>query len=117
MRVMVLLLIVPFAFPAQAGWTTADTTREAVYLGLHVADWGQTLGIAESPNYYESNPILGRNPSRGEVNRYFAVTAIGHAAVAYLLPHEAREVWQYTTIGMEAGIVARNYNVGIEFNF
>jgi hypothetical protein len=114
----VALLLGVSSAPAAAEWTTADTAREAVYLGLHVADWGQTLQIAEHPDRYsEANPILGRKPTRGRINRYFAATAIGHAAVSYLLPRPYREAWQYVTIGFEGATVLQNARLGVSFGF
>jgi hypothetical protein len=113
--------------PCSAEWTTADTAREAVYLGLHVADWGQTLQVAKHPDKYsEGNSLLGKKPSRSTVNRYFLLTGLGHVGVSYLLPRKAetfgiewapREAWQYVTIGFEAGVVASNFQVGVEVTY
>jgi len=112
--------------PAAAEWTTADTAREVTYLGLHVADWGQTLDIAENDDFYETNPVLGKQPSRGEVNRYFALTGLTHVAISAVLPNEAtfmshdwnpRASWQYVSIAVEGSTVYRNYKIGIRIEF
>lgn len=99
-------------------WTRADSAREAAYLALHVADWGQTLDIADHPEkWHETNPVLGSHPSRGEVNGWFAATALLHPVVSYLLPKPYREMWQYGTIGLELYCVGNNYSVGIGYGF
>ncbi len=106
-------------------WSKADIEREAVYLTLHVADWGQTrnivhradTGCAGGPKCIELNPILGRNPSIRRVDTYFVVTALAHAAISHALPKDWRKGWQYLTIGMEAGVVGYNYSIGLKFDF
>ena len=105
--------------PAFAGeWTKADTAREVAYLALHVADWGQTLEIADHPEkWHENNPVLGDHPSRGQVNAYFIATGLLHPVVSYLLPHPYRTWWQYSTIALEVVVVGNNARIGIGFGF
>ncbi|MFB6225163.1 MAG: hypothetical protein ABEI13_01780, partial [Candidatus Paceibacteria bacterium] len=97
--------------PVGAGasdWRPQDTKRQVVYYAFHLADWGQTLDIAdrcvprdepitftEGNSPYENaavenNPILGRCPDRSEVNAYFLTTAILHYGVARALPPKWR---------------------------
>lgn len=107
-----MLLLIPSVCFGE--WTGEDTAREVVYLGFHVVDWGQTLDIADHPDrWHENNAVLGSHPSRGEVNRYFALTALLHPVVSYLLPRPYREVWQYVTIGVELGATVNNARIGI----
>jgi len=111
----ILLLLLSFPVSAQE-WTTEDTQWEAGYLALHLIDWGQTLDIAENSQYTELNPLIGSNPSRGDVNRYFAVTAIGHYLISRYLG-ENRRLWQQTTMFIEFNVVARNASIGVNINF
>ncbi len=119
--VLALLLLV--ACPAHADeWTTADTAREVTYLALHVVDWGQTLEVSNHPEkYHEHNVILGKHPSRGEVNAYFIATGLLHPVVSYGLrkytPDGWVQAWQYVTIGIEVGATANNFKLGIGFGF
>lgn len=115
--VVLLVVLVPMTVSADE-WTKADTAREAAYLALHVADWGQTLDIADHPErWHETNPVLGSHPSRGEVNGWFAATALLHPVVSYLLPKPYREMWQYGTIGLELYCVGNNYSIGIGYGY
>lgn len=113
------LLFILCGSSAHAGeWSREDSYREAVYLTVHILDWTQTLNIARNPDkWHEKNPILGRHPSVGKVNAYFATTAAIHVGLAYLLPAEWRKTFQYLSIAVEGGVVAHNYSIGIKTDF
>jgi hypothetical protein len=113
----ILLMLIPMSVNA-SDWTKTDTAVQLGYTALHVMDWGQTISIAKDKvKWYETNPILGRHPSQGRVNLYFASTLIGQAAIAYILPKEWRRTWQIAWIGIEASYVYKNYKVGIGVRF
>lgn len=115
-----MLINLVFSGPVNAHdeWTTDDTKREAVYMAFHVIDWSQTRYIAKNlDKVHELNPFLGKDPSVAQVDRHFAVGALLHTGIAYALPKEWRKKFQYITIGMEAGITARNYHIGIKMDF
>lgn len=116
---LILLVSALDARPALAdNMTGADWQREAVYQVLHVVDWGQTLDIAARPDEYrELNPLIGTHPSRGDVNRYFAITALVHLGITRALPRRYRSAWQYVTIGVQAGNTWRNARIGLRLNF
>lgn len=113
-----LLLLVPACSKAD-DWTKADTAREAAYLILHIADWGQTRNIVHrrDEGYWEINPALGKYPSIKRVDSYFTFTAIAHIGIAYVLPRGWRESFQYTTSGIEAGLVINNNSIGLRVDF
>lgn len=100
-------------------------------MGLLIADWAQTRWIAKNcgpseiyttgqtaqASCVETNSLLGKYPSVGETNNYFAFAILGHAAISYLLPRAWREGWQYVWIGVEANQVNRNRSLGIKLEF
>jgi hypothetical protein len=91
---------------------------ELTYMSWHVADWAQTRQIAQEPQHYrELNPLLPEHPTLGQVNRYFLLTAAAHVVISSMLPEKQRKVWQYLTIGVEAGMVGRNYSIGVTGRF
>lgn len=94
---------------------------EAGYLALHVADWGQTRNIAKnSGKWHETNPILGKHPSTADVDRYFALTGLGHVALSKMLEDSPtlRAWFLGMTTAMEAGVVGRNqFKFGIKSTF
>jgi len=112
-------LALALAAPAAAAdWSGADTARQAAFLALGVADWGQTLSIARHPESMgETNPLLGRHPSVAEVNRYFALALTAHSAIAQALPRPYREAWQYVWIGLEGRAVRNNWRAGLRVEF
>jgi len=112
-----LLLIFPSCLVA-SDWRQQDTYRELAFASLVIIDWKQTLNISNSNGvYYESNPFLGKNPSNRTVNLYMPIMTGSHVLISYLLPLKYRAAWQYITIGMEAGTVMYNYNIGLGFLF
>lgn len=98
-------------------WSEGDKWRQGIYTALHVVDWNQTHQIARNPLNTERNPIMGPDPSAGQIDRYFAGTLIIHYALAHSLPSKWRERFQYVTIGVEAGAVAHNWSVGYTIEF
>ena len=106
---------------AKASSSSWIDPAEATYLALHVADWGQTRNIAKHPEqFHEVNKILGRHPSTAEVDKYFALTALGHVALSKLLEDSPQlgDWFKAMTIGLEVGVVGRNkFKFGINSTF
>jgi hypothetical protein len=92
--------------------------RHVVFTGLKLADFSQTMKIADNPDdYYELNPILGKHPSREDVIFYFVGTYVAETALAYLLPDEYRPWFQYLLIGSSAICVGNNLSIGLGVGF
>lgn len=124
--ILSILLLLAIPSLAHDEWTKIDTVRQLTFTVVECIDWLQTKEIARNPNYYETNPYLGKHPSQKKVDTYFASCLIGHALVSYLLPAKVeiygykmspRATWQYFWIGVEAGYTAHNYNIGIRIPF
>jgi hypothetical protein len=119
--ILAVLLLLPAVSPAD--WSSADTTRQVLFTTVLALDWAQTRYIATHPeNHREKNPIIGEHPTTGRVDGYFASSALIHWSVSYLLPDKYlgikwRSIWQNISIGVETGVVARNYRMGVGFNF
>jgi hypothetical protein len=138
MKLFIVMLLLLFAVPCKASdWSNTDTALEVTYAAVHVADWLQTRWISENhidkqwsvydhrkksnttyTSYHqESNPFLGRNPSKKNVDAYFASTLVAHAAISYLLPKDYRPYWQAITIALEGSVVGYNINAGVGISF
>ncbi len=102
-------------------WTKADTARELAFTAVVVLDWGTTLDIErahqESPWIHETNPILGRHPSRAKVNLYIPAGILLHFLAARAMPARWRAAFQSASIFIEAGAVSHNFAVGLRLNF
>lgn len=119
MKVVVITLVLLIVTPSFATdkWTKADTARQIAFTTLTVVDWGQTRYISKSDDFYELNPLLGKNPSRDEVDKHFLIAITAHAVISYLLPRDYRKVWQYIFIGTEGAVVTRNHAIGVRMDF
>lgn len=118
LKIIIFLIVLFPSLSFASDWTSKDTKYQVAYTTLHVADWLQTLQIADNPDrYYEKNKVIGNHPTRGRVNTYFATTLLLHTGVSYLLPPKYRRVWQVVTIGIEGNVAVNNYNIGLRFKF
>ena len=109
-------------------WEAIDYTLQASTVGLLLFDWMQTRRFTKGgrPSIIrtdrtwrfeggatttETNPLLGRYPSKGRLAAYFLSCMVGHTAVSMLLPKPYRPIWQGVWIGLESGYVAHNMHV------
>jgi hypothetical protein len=116
---------------------------EWVYQGAAFADMLTTLDIKNHPahcspamsNIYgtgqpsvcsgglvEENPLIGQHPSDGKVLGYFAATGVLHYLVTRELvrenvPAPIVQTWEALGIGLEVGMVAHNYQIGLRARF
>ncbi len=95
---------------------------EWVYQGAAFADMLTTLDIAKHPNLVEENPLMGEHPSDGKVLGYFAATGVLHYLVTRELvrenvPAPIVQTWEALGIGLEVGMVAHNYQIGLRARF
>ena len=99
-------------------WTKEQVMLQGVSSTLNIIDWGQTLDIVDKPDTYcEINPIVGKHPSRAEVNRYCACALIGKILVTYLLPSKYRKYWLGSNILISGYLVQNNYRIGLRINY
>jgi hypothetical protein len=111
------ILFYVMSVTAVADWSSGDTNRQLAFTALQLVDWAQTREIVRNPDYYETNPILGKYPSKTEVDVYFAAATLGHYLVSRALPPDYRKVWQYVWIGVQVGYVTHNYQIGLRIRF
>jgi len=114
---IVMVFILLFSTNSIANWSSGDTNRQLAFTALQMVDWAQTREIARNPDFYETNPILGKYPRKTEVDVYFAATTLGHYLVSQALPSDYRKAWQYVWIGVQAGYVTHNYQMGVRIRF
>jgi len=82
-----------------------------------IVDWLQTHKIAGSNDFYETNPILGKYPSSGDVNRYFISTMLLTNIVGELLPCRYSDYFYISIAVVETKVILNNYSLGIRINF
>ena len=98
-------------------WTRQDTYWELAYVGLLALDCNQSSQI-QKLGRREQNPFLPSHPSPRTVQAICLGSALGHLAVAYVLPGKWRRGFQVTSVVLEAAVVQDNYyRAGIRFAF
>jgi hypothetical protein len=127
MRLVLFLLILASCSAHAEEWKAADYKLLAAATTLLVVDWGQTRNMTRSPlyitrcncqdPYYEHNPILGKSPSIGEVDKYFALSILGTVGVSYALPAKWRRYFLGGVIVLESAVVMRNHHIGLRVEY
>jgi hypothetical protein len=121
-------------------WTPdarADTQKEVIAESLLLMDWAQTRDIVRHQSsceashglplvdiaracqggYYETNPIIGKSPSMGKVNTYFATVMLGHYLIDWQLSDVNQDRFEWATIALEAAVVLHNRHIGLSMKF
>jgi len=111
------LVLVKFAY-AGDGWDMADKSLGGAALASTLADWSQSRYIAKHPNEFsETNVILGKHPTVGMVDTYFAGSiALGYLITDWLSPGYRKAVLGGVTF-VEIGYVDHNMSLGIGWGF
>jgi hypothetical protein len=123
------LILLTFSAPAYSAekgnrheWTVSDTLVEALFATLVYVDWKQTIEFTQNPdkypNCFETNPLLGKHPSRSEINAVIGGSLLAHALIARSLSQPYRGWWQFLWIGIEADVIHTNrVVVGVSTSF
>lgn len=121
MKIIIILSILFIGLQANAAdkWTKSEICLQVSSIGLQVIDWGMTLDIVDRKDegYWEINPILGRHPSRGDVNIYFAISIASNMLVSHLLPSDWRKAWLSSRIIVSCYLIDRGHGIGLRLNF
>ena len=106
-------MLLIFASPAGAeiNWYQVSANT------LLTADWLQTRYIAKDDDYYETNGILGEQPTDAEVNQYFITSLLLTNGIGYVLPDDMQDYFYLTVAVVEGVQVLDNYRIGIRFEF
>jgi hypothetical protein len=114
-------LFISLSCPAHADdWTSTDTKLLAGALALQVIDWGQTRDMVRRPqieDFHENNPLLGKNPSIGRVDRYFALRMAGTVGLSYALPQRYRRWFLGGMIVIDSLYIINNHQIGLRAEF
>jgi hypothetical protein len=106
------LLVIIIAVVGCEGWRKQDTALEVAFVSTAAIDWKQTIEI--TGDCAEENPMIGTCGHRVPVNIYFPIAILAHAAVAAVLPHTWRTLFQAFTTGVEASTIYSNSHAGYE---
>jgi len=123
-----MILSIWLAIPAAHAdpWRRDDSWRELSFQTLYVYDLQQNLSAlrewqhgkksALSPSIVH-NVFLGSDANERVISTYFIVTGLIHWAISAMLPDEAREDWQWLSIGYVGSDVVQNFRLGFRLTF
>lgn len=116
LRLLMLLAATVLPVKAADEWTGEEVVLESVYMAALVMDLRQTDYIAGHPGEYEEvNPALKSHPSESDVRKHFAAGALAHWLISDLLTGtKYKKPWQVTTLAIQIGFVAHNYQIGLK---
>jgi hypothetical protein len=127
-KLSVILFLVLFAYPAQAGyrfadqWNWKDTLLEGAFTAEVFVDLGQSLYHIDTHEYSEINPFLPKYPSKNQIWEACIIGSAAHALISLAVPkhllingidYHPRAWWQGTTLIIEGGNITRNKSLGI----
>ena len=99
-------------------WEQTDTVLLATALTASALDWAQTRYIARHPDrFHEINPILGRHPSVGRVDAYFALCGLAAVGLTAVLSKTHRRWFLAGVTVVETAFVLHNDGIGIKARF
>ena len=96
-------------------WSATDLGLAGGFLTALWIDAAQTRSLARQnwDGFYESNVILGRNPSEGQINTYSAAAAVATLGVAAVLPERARRWWLMGALAVEVYAISGTVRAGV----
>jgi hypothetical protein len=117
-----LLVAAFFACPclvhAAEPWDRTDKTLAAAMVTMLVIDWGQTRYIAKNPDQFEErNPLLGKHPSVGDVNRHFVLAIGGSLLIGNYLSSRHRKIFFGAITAAEVAVTIHNNSIGLKVSF
>jgi hypothetical protein len=114
LKILLILIIALFLSTSVSAideWTETDNALQITYSFLQIIDGVQTYQKLKHPDRFEeTNPILGKHPSKDDLILYNFSCLILHGIVSYCLPKKYRRSWQIITIGMEIHCIEYNYH-------
>jgi len=118
---LTLLAGVSCAAGTPAGWTLPDTVLEITAEAGLASEWAQMVAPIPGNGCKTitgmDGELFGHNPSRAELNRYFAAWMIAHPVISWQLPQPWRMGFQCATIGFELAVNRHNASVGCRIQF
>jgi len=73
--------------PNPRPWTRKEKTAAGFFAVAHVANAFSTKAISDSPYCYESNFIMGEDPSDKKIVGYFSITGAIALGIAHFYPN------------------------------
>lgn len=105
--------------PDPHAWTLANKALAGTAALGMLGDYLTTVDYIRRRSHQmeETNMILGKHPSVGNLNAYMGAATIGSALLASRLPSDWRNMFLGGLSALELAIVSQNRAAGLRFNF
>jgi hypothetical protein len=83
---------------------------------LIMADWAQTRTVASNPNFVEANPLLGKYPTRNQVDAFFITNLV---VINYVGENHItnKKLYYGVMSATRLAVVLHNRSIGVTFKF
>ena len=114
-----LLLLIPSAASAWEDWDQSTRTMFVASSIAITADWATTRNMTRRYNegYYELNPILGKHPTRTEVDVYMIGMLVANYYITDWLPNEYRNIYLGIRTIVHGEAAHNNMSIGLRLQF
>lgn len=113
-----LLAVLAACFCVGSAQALEPDAELAAALALHTLDWSQTQWVGQHcDRYHETNPLMGRCPSRAHITKYFIGTAALMTAAHTLLPDKYAKWSTRIWIAVEVGATVNNAAIGVRLDY
>jgi hypothetical protein len=98
--------------------SSADQYHQVAITGLLLIDRAQTVeSFRNQDKWHEDNQMIRRHFSEPGIRNYFALSALGSAAITKTLPADWRPAYQYSFIAYQVAHVVKNKRIGMSIRF
>jgi hypothetical protein len=99
-------------------WATADKVLLGTATTAMALDWAQTRYIARNPDkFIERNPLLGKDPNSGRVDKHFGIAMLGMWGLSFWLGPENRRMLLVSVTVFETVTVINNARIGVRLDW
>jgi len=94
-----------------------DIVLGGLVVGSFVLDYAQTLYIIDDDGLVESNPILGRHPTKTQLQAYFVASGLAIGTIATLMKKPNRRWFLVGVLAVQTYATISNRKLGITLFF
>jgi hypothetical protein len=110
---------VPWRMPRRPSWSGSEVVLAGAFAAALWVDAAQTRALARGGwrGFRETNPILGPNPTVGQINAYTAVAGLTVLGAAAAVPARIRPWLLGAALAVETVTVAGTVRKGVAITF
>jgi hypothetical protein len=122
---ILLAFVIVISLTGCAALAPETRVEETAFQVIHAVDTAQTIDIRRHPGLHEcAGPMgaawaIGEHPKDHQVYEFMAAEGLLHLAITEALsrsslPRGWVRAWELVTIGIDSGVVAHNFSLGLK---